>query len=94
MVTRSKGLRSGTRRKMKKALRAKFKPENIIQEFKSGDKVIININPASTKGVPHTRFTGKMGTVKGKKGNAFIINAYIGKKEKEIQVRPEHLKKI
>jgi large subunit ribosomal protein L21e len=93
MVTGSKGMRSGTRRKLKKGLRDKFKPENLIQRFKAGDKVIISINPSSMRGIPHTRFKGKMGTVMGMKGSAFIVNAYIGKKKKEIYVSPEHLKK-
>jgi large subunit ribosomal protein L21e len=93
MVTGSKGMRSRTRSKLKKGLRDKFKPESMIQGFKVGDKVIINIDPSSMKGLPHVRYKGKMGTVAGTKGKAFVVNTYIGKKKKEIYVTPEHLKK-
>jgi len=94
MVTGSKGTKSRTRRKLKKNLRDKFKPENMIQEFKAGDKVIISIDPSSVKSTPHIRFKGKIGSIKGRKGRAFVVNAYIGKMKKEIYVGPEHLKKL
>jgi large subunit ribosomal protein L21e len=93
MVRSSKGLRKRTRRKLKKGMRDKFKPGNVIQEFKSGDKVIISINPSSQKGMPYIRFKGKSGIVKNKRGNAFVINVIIGKKKREIHVNPEHMKK-
>ena len=94
MVKASKGLRCGARRKLKKGLRQKFKPETIIQEFKSGDKVIIAINPSSQKGMPHLRFKGKIGTIKGKRGGAYILSVSIGKKSTEIQANPEHFRKL
>jgi large subunit ribosomal protein L21e len=94
MVTGSKGMRSRTRRKLKKGLRSKFRPESLIKGYKAGDKVIISIDPSSMRGMPHARFIGKAGIIQGMKGNAFAVNTYIGKKKKEIYISPEHLKKI
>jgi len=94
MVRSSKGLRKRTRHKLKKGLRDKFRPEAFIQEFKAGDKVIININPSSNKGAPNSRFNGKIGTVKAKRRGAFIVESYLGGKKKEIHVKPEHIKKM
>ena len=92
MVTGSKGIRSGTRHKLRKALRAKFRPESMIKGYKAGDKVIISVDPSSMRGMPHARFIGKIGTVQGMKGRAYLVNTYIGKKKKEICITPEHLR--
>ena len=94
MVKASKGLRRGTRRKLKKGRRDKFKPETFIQDFKPGDKVIIRINPSSRKAMIHSRYNGKIGTVKCKRGGAFMVNAYLGRKKREIYISPEHLKRL
>jgi len=89
----SKGLKRGTRRLFKAELRDKFKPESYIQEFKPGDKVIIKISPSSRRSAIHHRFNGKMGIVKGKRGDAFVLETFLGGKKKEIHATPEHLKK-
>ena len=92
MVRSSKGTRKGARRLLKKELRAKFKPEMFIKEFKPGDRVIIKIEPSSRKSMIHPRYQGKMGTVEGKRGSAYIVGTRLGGKKKQIQVSPEHLK--
>ena len=92
MVRASKGTRHGSRDKLKKGLREKFKPETYIQGFKPGDKVIIKINQSSRKGMPHPRFKGKIGTVVERQGASYVISVIYGRAKKEIQTRPEHLK--
>jgi len=94
MVRSSKGLRSGTRRKLKKKLREKFKVEPFLREFKPGERVVIAIEPFSQKGMPHIRFKGKIGIVSEKRGNSYIISIKTGKKEKHLTARPEHLKPV
>ena len=46
------------------------------------------------KGQPHPRFHGLTGTVVGTQGEAYILSVKVGKKDKTLLVRPEHLRKI
>ncbi len=91
MTRTSKGFRSGTRKKLSKKFRSKFKPENYMQEFKPRSKVIIRQNPSSQKGMPYPKFRGEAGEIKGKRGKAYIVEVKIGNKKRELIVRPEHL---
>lgn len=91
MVTGSKGYRRSTRRKLKKKVRQKFKVTPYLTEFRPNDKVIIKIDPSSQKGMPFPKFKGKVGEVKEKRGNAYIIKIMVGKKIKEVISRPEHM---
>jgi large subunit ribosomal protein L21e len=91
MVKASKGFRRSTRRKLKKNIRRKFKVTSYLKEFKPEDKVVIKIDPSSQKGMPFPKFKGKVGEVKEKRGNAYVIKIRIGKKIKEVISRPEHL---
>jgi large subunit ribosomal protein L21e len=94
MVKSSKGTLHGARRKMKKGLRQKFKPETFRQAFKPGDKVIIVIDPSSKNNAPNPIFMGRAGTVKSVRGRAFAVELRIGGKKKEIQAAAEHLKRM
>ncbi|RLJ06462.1 MAG: 50S ribosomal protein L21e [Candidatus Aenigmatarchaeota archaeon] len=94
MTTSGKGYRSRTRKKLRKRLREKFTVTRFLQEFKTSEKVIINPDPFSQKAMPHVRFKGKVGTVKEKRGRAYVITVKTGKREKEITARPEHLKPL
>jgi large subunit ribosomal protein L21e len=94
MARAGEGFRSGTRRKLKKRLRDKFKPEQYLQRFREGERVVLKLEPASHKGMPHPRFKGKVGEVIGKRGSAYIVRIMDRKKPKEIISRPEHLKRV
>ncbi len=65
----------------------------IFQEFEVGEKASVNIDPSIHKGQPHVRFHGRTGTVTGSRGKAYLLKVRMGGKEKEIIVRPEHLRK-
>ena len=91
MVRSSSGLRRGTRRKLKAGVKHKFKVTPYITEFKIDDKVVIKLNPSSHNGKPFPKFKGKIGIVKGKRGDAYILEVAIGNSKKEIISRPEHL---
>lgn len=93
MVEASKGMRHGTRRVMKKGLRDKLVISNFIQTFKCNEKVLISINPASQKGMPHPRFIGKIGIVKRVNNGSYSVKVMLGNKEKCINIKPEHMKK-
>jgi large subunit ribosomal protein L21e len=95
MVKKTRGFRSGTRKKLRKKVREKrLRVTKYLQEFKEGDKVCIEIEPASHKGMPHPRFMGRVGIVKGKRGKAYIIEIKNGGKTKTIISKPEHLKMV
>ena len=92
MTEHTQGLRTGTRRKLKKGVRDKFTPETYLKGFKEGQKVVLDHDPSSQKGMPHPRFKGKVGEVIGKRGRSFIISILDGNKRKTVMARPEHLK--
>lgn len=95
MVRASGGFRHGTRHKLKKNIREKFTVEKYIKEFKLENKVVINQEPASHKGMPHPRFKGMVGVIKEKRGSAYVVSIKVGKnKHKEVIAKPEHLKSL
>jgi large subunit ribosomal protein L21e len=89
----SKGYRSGTRRLLKKGHRerGKTKTSKLLQEYQSGNRVLVRIDPSTQKGMPHRRFHGKIGTVTEKRGRSYVVTVSQGDTFKEIIVRPEHL---
>lgn len=91
MVKSSRGLRTGTRRKLKRGLRDKFTVTPYLREFNENDRVTVMPNSSSDKGMPHIRFKGAAGIVKGKRGTAYNVEVKIGDKKKTIITKPEHL---
>ena len=87
-MQRSRGFKSRSRKKLTKVQR----PGRTNQRFEEGDLVHITINPSIQRGQPSPRFHGKTGKVTGKKGKAYLISLKDGNKEKELIVRPDHLK--
>ncbi len=94
MSKASNGFRTGTRRKLKKKLREKFTVEKYLQEFKEGDRVIINIDPASQKSMPHSRYHARSGTIKERRGRGYVVSVKLGKKGMELTTMPEHLRGV
>lgn len=90
----SKGFRAGTRDRLKKDRREKFKPEDYIKGLKPGDRVMLSPEPASHKGMPHPRFKGRVGKVVDRRGRAYLVKIKDQDKTKKLTVRPEHLKKV
>jgi large subunit ribosomal protein L21e len=92
MSRSGRGFRTGTRRKFKKAHRAKFTVERYLMEFQPKQRVVIDVDPSSAKNMPHYRYKGKVGVVVRKRGQAYVINVKLGNKDKTLMLRPEHLK--
>ena len=92
MSKSGRGFRTGTRRKFKKPRREKFTVEKFLKEFSPGQKVIIHADPSSPKNIPHYRYKGKIGSVKKKRGQAYLVAVKLGNKDKTLMLRPEHLK--
>ena len=92
MTTWGKGYRARTRKKLRKKLREKFTVTRYVQTFQINERVVIDPDPFSQKGLPHVRYKGKIGVVKEKRGRAYVVGVKIGKKEMKIIARPEHLR--
>jgi len=95
-MARSHGARKKTREKLSKRKRERGLStiSRAIQSFASGERVHIYIDPSIHKGMPHHRFHGMTGRVKGERGRAYIVEVSDGKKhrKKELFVRAEHLR--
>ncbi|MBI4176271.1 MAG: 50S ribosomal protein L21e, partial [Candidatus Aenigmarchaeota archaeon] len=88
------GFRQGTRRKLRKATRSKFTVSTYLKDLKPADSVVITPYPASQKGMPYPKFSGLAGTIKAKRGRAYVVEFKAGNKTKTVIARPEHLKLV
>jgi len=96
LVKRSKGIRSKSRKTLRK------KPRNrgihsitrALQQFEEGESVSIVIDSAVHQGMPHVRFQGHTGKIEGKQGNSYLVGINDGKKHKTLIVRSEHLRRV
>ena len=87
------GMRKKSRDKLSKTVRARgISPVvRAIQEFETGAKVHVLIDPSIHKGMPHPRFHGKTAEVVGKRGRAFVLKVTDGDATKTLITLPEHL---
>jgi large subunit ribosomal protein L21e len=92
MSRSGRGFRTGTRRKLKKAHRDKFTVERYLKQFEPNQAVMIDIDPSSTKNMPHYRYKGKVGKIVRKRGRAYVVSVKLGNKEKTLMLLPEHLR--
>ena len=94
MVKKSRGFRSGTRKKLRKRKSKRPTITKFLRKFKAGDKVMIAQEPTSQKGMPFSRFKGRVARVVKARGKSYVLELKDGKKKKTVISRPEHLKKI
>jgi len=87
------GMRKKTRDKLSRTIRCRGKSSVVraIQEFETGSKVHVLIDPSIHKGMPHPRFHGKTAEVVGKRGRAFVLKITDGDATKTLITLPEHL---
>ena len=92
---KSKGPRRKSRSVLTKRVREKGKLglSRLLADYEVGDKVVINIDPAIHKGMPHKRFQGKVGTIVEKRGKAYVLDIPQRKTSKLVVARPEHVRK-
>ena len=60
--------------------------------YQPEDRVIININPAQVKGMPHRRFQGYVGVVNTVNRRSIELDVKLGNKTKKLITRLEHIK--
>ncbi len=89
-MPKSHGARRRTR-SLLKAPTSKRGLSNLLVEYSPHDKVVIKIDPAQVKGMPHRRFNGLVGTVTEVGRRAVTIQVPVGNKVKKVVARKEHL---
>ena len=96
MVKRSKGFLSRSRKFLTKNPRERGLPgvSRFLREFKIGEKIHIDVEPAVRRGMPHRRFQGKTGIIVGRRGKAYLVDVKIGTKVKHLIIHPVHLKPV
>jgi len=96
MVTRMGGSRRKTRSKLKKSIasRGKLSISGYMQEFSGGEKVVLKADPSRQKGMYFPRFHGKVGVVKGRRGDSYEVEIKDFRKHKTLFVHPVHLKRL
>jgi len=92
---KSHGVRRKSRSVLTKKVRehGKLSLSRLLTEYSEGEKVIIKIDSAIHKGMPHKRFQGQVAKVVAKRGKAYILEIPQTKKVKTIIALPQHLRK-
>jgi large subunit ribosomal protein L21e len=90
---KSRGIQRKSRQVLKKKPRKRGLPSvgKLLYKYKNGEKVVVTIDSSIHKGMPHTRYQGKVGVVKEERGRAYVIEIREGKKIRNIITRPEHI---
>jgi len=94
MTQKSHGPRAKTRKRLKQPVRYRPTITKFLKEFQIGEKVVIDPEPSSQRGMPHVRYRGRVGEIIGKRGNAYIVAVKVGSKTKQLISAPEHLKEF
>lgn len=67
---------------------------SLLAEYSPNDKIVIKIDPAQVKGMPHRRFNGLVGTVREVGRRAVTVEVPVGNKVKTLVARKEHVAKM
>jgi len=93
MVKRNRGKRGGHSRQQLKRHREKTTVNQLLQQFKVDENVIIDLDSSVQDAMPHPRYQGKAGVVTGLRGENYEVSIKDGDKTKIIVTGPAHLKK-
>ena len=64
----------------------------LLRTYEEGERVDIIIDPSIHGGQPHRRFHGRVGIIKKQRGRSYEVLTTLGKKQKLLIIRPEHLR--
>jgi large subunit ribosomal protein L21e len=64
----------------------------LLQDYKVGDKVVVNVDPREHNTTPHRRFHGKLGVIEEVGRRTLKVSVMIGDKKKILQTRFNHIK--
>lgn len=88
-MARSRGYRRRTRSLLKK--RSSIGLSRLLREYNPSEKVVIKIDSAQVKGMPHRRFNGLVGVVRDVGRRALTVDVQVGGKVKTVIARKEHI---
>jgi len=74
--------------------RGKIPVTKYLQNFNTGDVVVVKHEPAIHDGMPHPRFKGITGKILGKQGTAYQVQVKDGDSYKTLIVAAVHLLKV
>jgi large subunit ribosomal protein L21e len=92
-LPKSHGFRRRTR-SLLKASKTKKGLSSMLIEYSPKDRVVVKIDPAQVKGMPHRRFNGLVGTVKEVGRRAVTLEVPVGNKSKTLIARKEHIVRL
>ncbi len=89
----SKGTRRKSRQILKKSPRERGMQSlgKSLYKYNLGDQTLIKIDSSVHKGMPHVRYSGKVGVITEERGRAYIVELKEGGKTRKLIVRHEHL---
>ncbi len=95
MSERSHGLFSGRARHLARHHKpSKLAIGKLLKNFNVGDKVAI-VPKGVFKDIPHPRYRGRVGTVTGKRGGAYVVELMVSNKTKRtLVVNQRHLERL
>jgi len=90
---RSRGFRRKSRGVLTKKPRQRgLQPlGRLLHEYQGGERVVVKIDPAVHKGMPHARYHGRVGVVAEKRGRAYVVKIGEGGKVRDLMILPEHM---
>ncbi|MEM0149847.1 MAG: hypothetical protein QXW10_03055 [Candidatus Micrarchaeaceae archaeon] len=93
-MKKSNGLLSGRSRNLSRHHRpSQLAIRDVIKAFGIGDRVAI-VPKGSSRDIPHPRFKGKVGTILGVRGDAYVVDVKDIKAHKQLIVSAKHLEKV
>ena len=94
-MVKHRGYRTKTRHKHRKNVRDRGlgSIEKYLIDYEINDKVDIISDPSvHRRGLPHSRFHGRTGTIIGQRGRCYIVEVRLGKSMKTLIIGREHLR--
>ena len=86
----------GYRRKTRALFRTKSRSPlgALLRKYEIGDRVTIDVDSRQTKGMPHRRFQGSVGSVEQVGRRVLRVVVPVGNKTKVVTARFEHVKPV
>ena len=95
ILVKHRGYRKKTRHKHRKSVRDRGfgSIEKYLLDYEINDKVdVITDSSVHNRGMPHSRFHGRTGTVTGQRGRCYIVEVKLGNATKTLILGKEHLR--
>jgi len=94
-MTKHRGYRTKTRHKHRRKVRntGLGSIEKYLIDYNTHDKVDVITDPSQHKrGMPHSRYHGRTGTIIGQRGRCYLVDVKLGNSKKTLIIGKEHLR--